>query len=363
MDPFGYYQPFLHCGLLLVEHYQLSYPETISMVAAMELVPNTCYFFALAAQTLLQRPANNLHPSHRGFAFGYLLASLMLDWRDAQSRQSPGIRWNLYRVPILASGEEWESRCKLKTLTCLRFYASFSKLVCKKTRKLQYKKLLTMYCSETPDCKVLTTNHMLAISSCLGLLPSWVRDKIEVSSSSWYMKWLAEEYHLMMTKELVQQIAESMRTVLTQRFGGYFSMRKVENILCKVYRRKNNNKSEERFCDLIFPEQMLFSGEGDDLVITYPGRRPPTRVRGALVGEWALGSETLSMEELIRSLGMVGNGLPSMREISAWTVPNALMFGRARRRMNYNLVHQVPVDCRCTLDTRFNELSRKLRLE
>ncbi len=59
------YHIFLHFGLLLVEHYQLSYPETISMVAAMELVPDTCYFFALAAQTLLQRPANNLHPSHR----------------------------------------------------------------------------------------------------------------------------------------------------------------------------------------------------------------------------------------------------------------------------------------------------------
>ena len=87
MDPFGYYQPFLHFGLLLVNHYQLSYPETISMVAAMEVVPNTCYFFALAAQSLLQRPANDLHSLHPGFRFGYLLSLLMIDWRNAQSRQ------------------------------------------------------------------------------------------------------------------------------------------------------------------------------------------------------------------------------------------------------------------------------------
>jgi hypothetical protein len=85
MDPFGYYQPFLHFGLLLVQHYQLSYPETISMVTAMEVVPNTCYFFALAAQSLLQMPANHLHSLHPGFAFGYLLSLLIIKWRNVQS--------------------------------------------------------------------------------------------------------------------------------------------------------------------------------------------------------------------------------------------------------------------------------------
>jgi hypothetical protein len=76
-------------------------------------------------------------------------------------------------------------------------------------------------------------------------------------------------------------------------------MQKLENLLCKVCRRKNNNKSDERYCYLIFPGQMLFSGEGGNLVITYPGRQPPACVRGALVGEWALGSETLAMKQLI----------------------------------------------------------------
>ena len=237
MDPFGYYQPFLHFGLLLVKHYQLSFPETVGMVTAMEVVPNTSYFFALAAQSLLQVPANHLHPSHRGFAFGYLVSSLMLEWRETQSRQSPGIRWNLYRVPVAASGEEWESRCKVKTLSCLQFYASFNDLVCKKERKTQYKKLLAIFCSETPDCRVLTTNHMLAISSCLGLLPSWVRDKIEVSPTSRYMKWLAKGYNLTMTKETAQQITKSLVVLLSHQFGGHFSKRKIENILCKVYCR------------------------------------------------------------------------------------------------------------------------------
>jgi hypothetical protein len=166
-----------------------------------------------------------------------------------------------------------------------------------------------------------------------------------------------------MTKETAQQITESLMTVLTKRFGGYFSRRKLENILCKVYRRKNNNKSDERFCNLIFPGQMLFSCDGDNLVITYPGRLPPACVGGTLVGKWALRSESMGMEQLIQSLGIIGNGLPSMKEIMAWTVPNALMFGKARCRKMYNLEHWVLVNCRSTLDTRFNKLSRKLRMK
>ena len=81
MDPaYGYYQPFLHFGLLLVKHYQLSFPETISLVAVMEVVPNTSYFFAIAAQSLLQLPVKDLHLSHCGFVFGYLVSSLMIEW-------------------------------------------------------------------------------------------------------------------------------------------------------------------------------------------------------------------------------------------------------------------------------------------
>jgi hypothetical protein len=109
---------------------------------------------------------------------------------------------------------------------------------------------------------------------------------------------------------------------------------------------------------------MLFSCDGDNLVITYPGRLPPARVGEALVGNWALGSESMGIEQLIQSLGIIGNGLPSMKEIMAWTVPNALMFVKARcRKKWYNLEHQVLVNCQSTLDTRFNELSRKLRLK
>ena len=205
---------------------------------------------------------------------------------------------------------------------------------------------------------------MLAISSCLGLLPSWVRDEIEVSPTSRYMKWLAKEYNLTMTKETAEQITESLVVLLSHRFGGRFSKRKIENILCKVYRRKTNNKSDERFCDLIFAGQMLFSsnGDGEEFVIKYPSGKPPTIVSGGLVREWPLGRDSLGMVELLQSIGILGNGLPSLQELSSWSVPNALMFGKANRKKDYILEHRVRVQCRALLASKFDGLSRKLRL-
>jgi hypothetical protein len=48
-----YYQPFIHYSLLLVEHYGLTFPETVGLVSAIEVLPNTAYFFCAAAETLL----------------------------------------------------------------------------------------------------------------------------------------------------------------------------------------------------------------------------------------------------------------------------------------------------------------------
>ena len=54
---------------------------------------------------------------------------------------------------------------------------------------------------------------------------------------------------------------------------------------------------------------------------------------------------SLGMEQLIQSLGILGNGLPSMSEIQAWSVPNPLMFGRAKVPKKFVLEHRVLKDC------------------
>jgi hypothetical protein len=49
MDPMSFYQPFIHYTVLLVDRFGLSFPETVRLMAAIEILPNTSYYFAAAA--------------------------------------------------------------------------------------------------------------------------------------------------------------------------------------------------------------------------------------------------------------------------------------------------------------------------
>jgi hypothetical protein len=89
MDPMAYYQPFIHYSLQLVSHFGLTFPKTVGLVLAIEVLPNTAYYFSAAAEALLTMDDSKLHCKHRGFAFGYLIASLVLHFYQV-------------RIPVLA---------------------------------------------------------------------------------------------------------------------------------------------------------------------------------------------------------------------------------------------------------------------
>ncbi len=365
MDPMSYYQPFLHYSLLLVNHYGLSFPETVGLMSAIEVVPNTSYFFSLAAEALLATHPKALHGCHRGFAFGYLVARLVLHFWRIRSEKCPGVRFNIYWEPEMPTGAEWEARCTLKTLACLRFHAAFHSLVDKKKRATQYKKLRKHFCSTTANADLLITNHVLCICSCIGLLPAWVRGEIEVSSSSRYMKWFLEKFHLPSNAETLEQITENLRHALTRRFGIPFTRRIIENVLCKVYRNRIESTSDQRFCDLAFWGQMIFTCEGDGLRISLPSKSnreaDDTLVEDFLVKKWSFGNTILSVEDINGKLGMSEKGVPTPKEASNWSVPYALIFGRAQTKVGFDLNHKVEMTCTGFLLHNLQNISKELR--
>jgi hypothetical protein len=172
MEPMSYHQLFLHYSTHLTERFGLTLPETVGVMSAIEVLPKTAYYFCAAAQALLSIWTSDLSRCHRGFAFGYLVAKLLLHLRRINSGHCPGTRFNIYWDPELPSATEWKDRCTLKTLACLSFHAAFATLVNKKKRVIEYKKLRQHFCSTTKNCDLLVTNHVLDICSCLGLLPS-----------------------------------------------------------------------------------------------------------------------------------------------------------------------------------------------
>jgi hypothetical protein len=98
MDPMSFYQPFIHYLLLLIKHCGLTLPEMVGSVPAIEVLPNTAYYFCTAAEALLAMRPSNLNHCHRCFAFGDLVANLLLLhlWRT-KSEHCPGTtRFNIY---------------------------------------------------------------------------------------------------------------------------------------------------------------------------------------------------------------------------------------------------------------------------
>jgi hypothetical protein len=64
-----------------------------------------------------------------------------------------------------------------------------------------------------------------------------------------------------------------------------------------------------------------------------------------LVRRWAYENTLLSVDEMIGKLGMSDKGVPSSKEASDWSVPDALMFARAKTEVDFDTGHQVHVTC------------------
>jgi hypothetical protein len=161
----------------------------------------------------------------------------------------------------------------------------------------------------------------------------------------------------------MEQLTETLRHALTKRHQTSFSRRKVENVVCKVYRSRTGSLSDRKFGDLIFPGQMLFTCEGDGLGISFPSNMEAedTVVDLYLVNQWAFDNTLLSVKDIIVTLGLSDKGVPISREAREWSAPDALMFARAKTKLDFDIAHRVPVTCAPLLQKSFQQISNSLR--
>jgi hypothetical protein len=80
-----------------------------------------------------------------------------------------------------------------------------------------------------------------------------------------------------------------------------------------------------------------------------------------LVKKWAFQNTMLLVEDIVAKLGIADKGVPTAKESSAWSVPEALMFGPAKTNLDFEVAHKVPVTCGSYLWTSLQYISRSLR--
>jgi hypothetical protein len=77
--------------------------------------------------------------------------------------------------------------------------------------------------------------------------------------------------------------------------------------------------------------------------------------------KWTEGKDRLFVKDIIVTLGLSDKGVPTSQEAREWSVPDALMFARAKTKLDFDIAHRVPVTCAPLLQKSFQQISNSLR--
>jgi hypothetical protein len=298
LDPWGHYSSLIESTLLLDQKYKLSLPERISLLRAMAVAPNSAYLYAAAAASLLQR--RQLDKKHRkGYRFGLLLANVMKDIHlslERQNKMLPPRRFNCYATYSIPGEAEWNKQCD--KMLVLHLTTPDTKL--KTERRAAYMEVRRELTSILPYVDVLGGNHLVAIAGTIGLLPLWVTTEIEIHHSR-SMKWLLTKFFAdakERSRIKVDDVIANLTAALKTRYGGHFSRRMVENIVCKVFRKHTRNQSDTRFHDIWLPEQNLYSVYENLIVVMSANGKKTLKSKASLLPMVPFEGSYISLAEL-----------------------------------------------------------------
>ena len=161
-----------------------------------------------------------------------------------------------------------------------------------------------------------------------------------VSAESKYVRYFCSKYDV--DKSYLVAGCEKFISTIQAAFNSHFvgrhkfTVREIENILCKVYRL--DNSSEHLWCDLLFPRQSVFSFEGEKILIHSPDQDRPQEIKGYLISHWPHGDAVMDVEEMVRSMNLGSVTMPTDKSAAEFVVPPQLLSPRAKIQLDFCLV-------------------------
>ena len=344
MDPTSYSMTVLDSVVRLALYYDLNLLEIHSLQLAYQCLPHTCLFFGVVAQIMLEMNPSSLQRNHRrGYGFGHLFATMMVDlFRNvrASSKTQDYRRFSSYKEPTVPDREQWEDMCHETTVYCLHVFAAYAKTTSSKQREIQYKAISKKLVDIWDGVGVLTASHSILQKSCLGLLPAWCRDYAIMEPENRAVLFFNERFRL--HKKLNTAELDRFFKTLAQRFkvafNKPFSRRLLENILCKAYRILNYKVGQRRpkWCDILVPGQLLFEFENELLKITYPDGSIADYELNCLIHRYPFGEKLVTMAEMVRELGLPST-MPEDKRLRQYVFYSKVMRPRARLAVEFDI--------------------------
>lgn len=203
---------------------------------------------------------SSIHAADRGVLLGRQLALMAMQAQKAYSQEANHQdlrRFPKRTSPTLPSREEWKKVVHFHTVFCLHIFKVFNNTTAS-LRDSTYGEVLKHISNSVKGMGVVSGNHFLGEKSCLGLLPAWIREHAEIRDDSRAVTYFQHKYGRIkqLRGEGLRRFSKDVRATIADRFGVPVSVRKVENIFCKVYWLMNGK--DNMWHDMLLSAQPLF---------------------------------------------------------------------------------------------------------
>ena len=230
---------------------------------------------------------------------------------------------------------------------CLHVFSVCPNPTSAKQRSTQYASICNRLSEMWEGFGALAVTHSILQKCMLGLLPLWCLDLAVIGSDTRAIRFFNEKFPIQ------RQIkgAETdrfVRTVSTRfelKYRTPFSFRLLEIFFCKAYREltrllevsgnitravemigKSTTQTNQRFCDLLVPSQIIFKSSGLGLLVIFPDGSSTTLEAGSIFERMPFGNDLLTMEEMAKEMRLATTAIPSDTTMAGLIFDRKLVF-------------------------------------
>ena len=283
----------------------------------MDIFPNCAYFYDQAVYELIER---KVFCHGAPLAIGHHLAIWMLHYRDVfydQKRNSRGKlqRLGLYRFashnsPILQglpSPTEWIECVIQKFVVCLFIWKSLPTQPNLRIRNTCYDSCSELFQSTVTGMGPLSAKHQMSVLSSIGCLPSWIRSYSSIEGR--VLEFFTKRYNHLDWKGLPgRKTLTTIQTYFQNRFKEDWTLSRVENLLCKVFRILSPNGRDSTWVDIHREDQIIIVEMDSKYTIFFADGKKVQSSSNILCVDWEMIGSVKTNAEGMAEHFQIGNG-------------------------------------------------------
>jgi hypothetical protein len=327
MNPLGYGQQVTFLTAMLTKKFQLSLHEITSVQLSYHLHPDPQEFFGAACRFLLGCDSR-VPKRYFGCKFGLLICKIS-DMLSKEPAACVHRRFPFSNERIIPKEADWDQLVHASVVFNLSICKDYGSTATKAKQLEAVGKIETFYHQlhqEFGPCAgPLCILHSITQKAVLGLLPRFLLRLCNIDSSSKTTKYLNFTYFEDCDYKLNKSTYPTFLDTLVDRLkksipGVHFTVRLVENLLCKFYRSKNPGSEDSKWVDSLAFGQPYMTFEADGTLAIHHTDGRVISILGGLIEEIGYGNASFTIERVAKLLNIDQPKTKKVKRSAAETV-------------------------------------------